>query len=316
MNKVFLLLILPFLLPAADRITATDAFGEQCEISCRPARTILCYPSLLEIWMDCGGTLAGMHSPQKTEILPQGTESIPKVGSYMHPNAEIIVRLKPDLVILSGMTGRHRPLGDLLRKSGIETLYLKYDNYSDYQAISSLFSRILGRERGSGIPERIDREVRTIRERCAGQQKKPTFLVLLFNGAEFRAETDQAHASFIFSSLGGRNILNAEGRTVRSQRTAWSREELLLKDPDCIFLIPAAKSPAINREAIRKFVQNPALRTLKAVRTGRLHVLPPELFQYKPNKRFPDAFRYAEKLLYPDREQDKGTAAQEGFPAR
>lgn len=313
MMRFLLPLLLPVLLFAAERISVTDAFGNPCEITLRPKRTVLCYPSLLEIWMDCGGALAGMHTPQKTDILPPGTESIPKVGSYMHPNAEIIVHLKPDLVILSGMTGRHRPLGDLLRKSGIEVLYLKYDNYADYRAISALFSRILGRKELAAEPARVEREVQTIRERCR-KRKGPTFLVLLFNGAEFRAETNQAHASSILSALGGRNILRAEGRDLRSQRASYSREELLLQDPDCIFLIPAAKSAAVNREAIRKFIHDPALQSLKAVRTGRLHVLPPELFHYKPNKRFPDAFRHAEKLLYP--EAGKTTPSQESLPAR
>lgn len=282
----------------AERITVTDAFGDPCTVTTHPRRTIVCYPSLLEIWMDCGGVPAGMHTPQKTEILPPNTETIPRVGSYMHPNAETILLLKPDLVILSGMTGRHRQLGSLLRKSGIEVLYLKYDNYSDYQAISTLFSRILGRPRESGVPAQVDREVQAVRKRCEAR-KAPTFLALLFNGAEFRAETDQAHAAYILSFLGGRNILDPANRLIRSQRTTYSREELMLKDPDCIFLIPAAKSKAVNREAIRKFTEDPALRELKAVRGKRLHILPPELFQYKPNKRFPDAFRYAEKLLYP-----------------
>ena len=92
------------------------------------------------------------------------------------------------------------------------------------------------------------------------------------------------------------------------------RYRMLATDLDgTLFSTEGGVSPG-NREAIRKFIHDPALQSLKAVRTGRLHVLPPELFHYKPNKRFPDAFRHAEKLLYP--EAGKTTPSQESLPAR
>lgn len=287
---------LTFSLSAAE-IPVVDAFGEVQKVTTSPARTVICYPSLLEIWLDCGGFPAGMHTPRKAEPLPPGLETVPHVGSYMHPNMEAVVRLKPDLVILSGMTGRHRAFGELLRKSGIEVLHLKYDNYSDYARIAGIFSSILATRSASTVCGKVQKEVDSIIRRCSGR-KGPSFLVLFFNGAEFRAETNRAHAAYIFAALGGRNILNSTGFAVRAERISFSPEELLLKDPDCIFLVPGAKSEALNREAFRKFQENPSMRNLKAVRTNRLHILPSDLFQYKPNHRFPEAFRYAENLLY------------------
>lgn len=287
---------LTFSLSAAE-IPVVDAFGEVQKVTTSPARTVICYPSLLEIWLDCGGFPAGMHTPRKAEPLPPGLENVPHVGSYMHPNMEAVVRLKPDLVILSGMTGRHRAFGELLRKSGIEVLHLKYDNYSDYARIAGIFSSILATRSASNVCGKVQKEVDSIIRRCSGR-KGPSFLVLFFNGAEFRAETNRAHAAYIFAALGGRNILNSTGFAVRAERISFSPEELLLKDPDCIFLVPGAKSEALNREAFRKFQENPSMRNLKAVRTNRLHILPSDLFQYKPNHRFPEAFRYAENLLY------------------
>ena len=287
---------LTFSLSAAE-IPVVDAFGEVQKVTTSPARTVICYPSLLEIWLDCGGFPAGMHTPRKAEPLPPGLENVPHVGSYMHPNMEAVVRLKPDLVILSGMTGRHRAFGELLRKSGIEVLHLKYDNYSDYARIAGIFSSILATRSASTVCGKVQKEVDSIIRRCSGR-KGSSFLVLFFNGAEFRAETNRAHAAYIFAALGGRNILNSTGFAVRAERISFSPEELLLKDPDCIFLVPGAKSEALNREAFRKFQENPSMRNLKAVRTNRLHILPSDLFQYKPNHRFPEAFRYAENLLY------------------
>ena len=176
---------LTFSLSAAE-IPVVDAFGEVQKVTTSPARTVICYPSLLEIWLDCGGFPAGMHTPRKAEPLPPGLENVPHVGSYMHPNMEAVVRLKPDLVILSGMTGRHRAFGELLRKSGIEALHLKYDNYSDYARIAGIFSSILATRSASTVCGKVQKEVDSIIRRCSGR-KGPSFLVLFFNGEIGRA---------------------------------------------------------------------------------------------------------------------------------
>ena len=171
--------------PAAEKIVVKDAFQENVSIRTNPRRTIICYPSLLEIWLDCGGSLVAIHSMKKDEVVPEEVKHLPGIGGYFHPNAEKILQLKPDLVILSGMTGRNRPLAKLLRKAGIDVLLLKYDNYRDYREIAGIFCAILGRKT---LPEtllRVDREIRALERKIqAARLEHPTFLSLFFNGSE------------------------------------------------------------------------------------------------------------------------------------
>ena len=113
-----------------------------------------------------------------------------------------------------------------------------------------------------------------------------------------RAETDRANAACMAALLGGRNIVPPG----RSSRGPFSYEQLLLRDPDVIFLVTTG-SVAGAREVFRKeFEARPEWKSLRAVKNNRVHFLPPDLFLYLPGSRFPEAFRHLAKLLYPDQE--------------
>ena len=45
-------------------------------------------------------------------------------------------------------------------------------------------------------------------------------------------------------------------------------------------------------------ISDPVWQTLTAVKEGRVHQLPKELFQYKPNARWGEAYAYLIELLY------------------
>ena len=73
----------------------------------------------------------------------------------------------------------------------------------------------------------------------------------------------------------------------------------MLEDPDFLFIVPATTNRKAMEQALRIFQTNPALRNLKAVKSGRLILLPSEYFQYKANRKFPEAFRLMAGKLYP-----------------
>lgn len=296
---------------SVEKIVVKDAFQENVSIRTNPGRTIICYPSLLEIWLDCGGSLVAIHSMKKDEVVPEEVKHLPGIGGYFHPNAEKILQLKPDLVILSGMTGRNRPLAKLLRNSGIDVLLLKYDNYRDYREIAGIFCAILGKKTPPETLLRVNREIEALEQKIRkANEKAPTFLCLFFNGSEFRAETSEANAAFIAERLGGKNILNTSGQKVIAQRVKFSLERLMLEDPDFLFIVPATTNRKAMEQALRIFQTNPALRNLKAVKSGRLLLLPSEYFQYKANRKFPEAFRLMAGKLYPALFPENSTAGK------
>lgn len=294
------LLLTAWLSVPAETVAVKDAFHETVTVRKNPQRTVICYPSLLEIWLDCGGALVGIHSAKTNEVVPEQVKNLPGIGSYFHPNAEKIFQLKPDLVILSGMTGRNRHLAKLLRDSGIDVLQLKYDNYSDYREIAKIFCSILGRTELPAALQRVEHEIGILKRKVRKKHlPPPTFLTFFFNGSEFRAETSEAHAASIAEQLGGKNVLNPAGQKITAQRVKFSLERLMLEDPDIIFIVPATTNRKAMDHALKRFETDPALKNLKAVKKKRLILLPAEYFQYKPNRKFPEAFRLMAEKLYP-----------------
>ena len=77
-----------------------------------------------------------------------------------------------------------------------------------------------------------------------------------------------------------------------------SQEEILLENPDYIFYFHHGQGGG--RKSL--YGQRPPGRGLAAsdaVREGRYAYLPKDLFQFKPNKRWGEAYQYLADLLYP-----------------
>jgi iron complex transport system substrate-binding protein len=82
-------------------------------------------------------------------------------------------------------------------------------------------------------------------------------------------------------------------------RIDFSLEQIVVRDPD-IVLIKTMGNIEKAKERIKKDVSdNDAWAGLRAVKEGRVYYLPKDLFMYKPNARFPEAFEYLGKIFYP-----------------
>ena len=78
-----------------------------------------------------------------------------------------------------------------------------------------------------------------------------------------------------------------------------STEEILLSDPEYILFTTMGDESA-GQAYMESLISDPVWQTLTAVREGRVYQLPKELFQYKPNARWGEAYAYLITLLYGD----------------
>ena len=78
-----------------------------------------------------------------------------------------------------------------------------------------------------------------------------------------------------------------------------STEEILLSDPDFILFTTMGDESA-GQAYMESLISDPVWQTLTAVKEGRVHQLPKELFQYKPNARWGEAYAYLIEYLYGD----------------
>ena len=78
-----------------------------------------------------------------------------------------------------------------------------------------------------------------------------------------------------------------------------SLEHVMLRDPDYIFLSPMGDEGAAKAQIAELFSQE-GWRELTAVQTENYSFLEKELFHFKPNARWAEAYRSLAELLYPE----------------
>lgn len=275
-----------------------QADGVEVSLPKRPKRVVIGYGSLVAVWYSAGGKAIAIPDIRTTTTLPPEARDLPSVGFFNSLNTEKILALKPDLVILMEKLGGHIRLRALLASMQIPALTVKYDNYHDFEALLDLFCRLNGTTLEQCETARVVTEgVNQILTQTRGESG-PRFCTVFAQAAGFRVETNQANTSCMLSMLGGRNtVLQADGL-----RNNFSIEQLLLDNPDVIFIVMMGNEKALEKKFRNEIMSLPAWKKLHAHKNERVHFLPSELYLYLAGPRFPEAFLHLAQLLYPTRE--------------
>ena len=81
-----------------------------------------------------------------------------------------------------------------------------------------------------------------------------------------------------------------------------SMEEILLADPEYIFVVLQSADPSDAQAVLETtLLSNPAWSGLTAVREGRYYLMDPNLYNLKPNARWGEAYERLADILYPTR---------------
>ena len=99
----FLLLLISFASSAQAGVSITDDFGNEIILQSPAKRIVALYGSFNEIFyaMNLGDRLVARTA---ADHYPEQIAALPSIGTHMRPNPELIVALKPDLVLQ--MAGR------------------------------------------------------------------------------------------------------------------------------------------------------------------------------------------------------------------
>lgn len=283
-----------------ESIVALDVDGNEVVLSKEPRRVIPNHTSMLGLWYLAGGTAVGRPETRGGTDIPPEAMDLETTGSVVYPNTEKILALRPDFVILSNIDN-HRNLQGVLYDVGIENIILSYDNYSDFVHILDLFARLIGNSEivNKVVPD-LHNEVQLIIDKYMDNQVKenPTFLSLFAYPGNVSAELNTAHTAHIASLLGGINIAEIDPPGKGQKRINYSFEHIISKDPDFILITPMGDVKEIEEELKQDMMSNQAWAELSAVKRNNVYFLPEELFLYKPNDKFPEAFEYMAGLLY------------------
>lgn len=197
---------------------------------------------------------------------PKEAQNLPKVGTPFTPNYEVLLRLKPDLVITQSLEeGRFEKR---VKELGIKTLGIKLTSYTDIKKGIKILKNELSVEKES-ILERLEKK----EEMLKSLKRKGSFAISIGTqesgryAKDFMLGGDDTYLAEIIKFSGLKNVVGDV-----SGYKNFSIETLLKKSPDYLFLFTQGNSGEFDKvkESFQKLQSNHKTRIIVIDKTYAL----------------------------------------------
>lgn len=278
-------------------VSVTDDGGAAVILPVQPRCTAVLFSSFADIWCTAGGEVAVTVGESIERGFAAADVMTVDGGAGKSIDTEALLAARPDLVIGSADIPAQVQAVELCRSAGIPAVLLRVECFSDYLRVLGLFCRLTGRPELYAVHgEAVAAEIDALR--AAPAEGTVLFIRAGSTAASTKAKGSKDHfAAAMLEELGMENIAHRAPVLL----DGLSMEEILSCDPDRIFITTMGDAQAA-RDNMESLLALPEWQSLSAVIHGRVYYLPKELFQYKPNARWAEAYRY----LYACIEQGKG----------
>ncbi len=230
---------------------------------------------------------------------PAEVSRLPRVGTFLKPNVEVIARLKPDLVIVQRLPNSVRE-----QLQGLSIRVVEVDSKGDLQQnVASILA--IGQAAGAepaarALINRINGRLSALRSRYAGQTPRSVVFVVGRTPGELQGLVVVGSGSYLSELLeiaGGRN---AFGDSKQAYVKA-SLESLLRRDPDVVIdMGEMAETVGVTELSKRKVVDLWGTRpSMKAVRDHNVFSVASDIFVV-PGPRMLDAAEAFAVMLHSD----------------
>lgn len=280
--------------------TLTDSTGREVNVPLHPQRVIVLNASNVDLYVAAGGAenIVGKASSQAySEAVQQATANAQDVGIIHSPNVEAIVALKPDLVIGTNVP-YHQALIPTLEKAGVPVYINSLNSFEDIYSTLELFGKLTGHEDIATAKVKEMQEAQAQLVASAKEQQAPKSLVIFGNPESFSMATSKTFTGSLIEQLGGGNLANAvdsDGAYV-----PLSMEYLAKSNPDVIFIIMMGNPQQMQEKVRTDLESNPAWSGTNAVKNGRVHILPYNLFTVNPGTQAIEAMQVIKGYMYPE----------------
>ncbi len=281
--------------------TVTFISGEdELTVTRNPQKVVVLQNSILDLWYLAGGE--AIARVDGTTNVPEEAMDLPSVGSTSGFSLETVIAMEPDLVILSTAFSSHKEIIPALIENNIEYVPITANMgpYEGFQRNLYLFSKILDRDDifETRIQEITD-EVNYMIQKVATVEKKPSVAILFTSSRSVQLELNNSLTGEIAYMLGYDNIASEAGLD-GANKVAFSMERLVELDPDFILFTTMGDLEECEERLEQDVKSHEAWGTLSAVQEGRIHFLPSDLFMFRPNARYPEAFDYMVRIVTPE----------------
>lgn len=286
-------------LQASDNygVTFYDETGKEITLSKKPEQVAVLFSSFAEMTLLSGGSVdITVGESVERGFVPEGTPLV-DIGAGKTVNNELLLAYKPDFIIGSSDIAAHVEAAKALEASGIPFALFRVESFEDYERVMKLLCEIF--ENQQAYEENVARLRQEIEDvltniDMSSESKKILFVRCASNAKATKAKTKKEN--FVCQMLDEMNTVNiAEAAPILLD--GLSVEYILVNQPDFIFFSPMGDEEAAT-EYVNSMLLRPEWQTLDAVKNSKYAFLPKELFHFKPNNRWSQAYKYLSELLY------------------
>lgn len=274
----------------------TDHLGNTVVLDKKPEKVAVLFSSFADIWKSAGGNVAVTVGESIERGFADKDAVLVDSGAGKTVNTELLIAESPDLVICSADIPEQVKSADILRKANIPTACFSVESFEDYLEVLKIFTDITENKSayklcGTDVGDDIEQILEFVPK---DSHTDVLFIRAGSTASSTKAKNAEQHfAAAMISELGANNI--ADNAPVLLD--GLSIEEILISQPEIIFISTMGDEKAAVGNIELMFSEK-TWQSVDAVKNGRYYFLPKELFQYKPNSRWAEAYEYLAELIY------------------
>jgi iron complex transport system substrate-binding protein len=252
-----------------ETVTFTDFADRQVKIPKTVKRIVSMAPNVTEMLFAIGldNEIVGV-----TEFCnyPEAAKSKPKIGGYYNPNIEVILSLKPDLIVATP-DGYSKERVDKLDQSGIPVFIVNPLKIDDATESMLVLGKITGKEAYSKlVVDGLKARIKVVKDKVAQvpAQKRPKVFYEIGQNPLVTVGPNN-FVDDLITAAGGINIAN----DAPNSWPIYSVEAIITKNPDIILTAPSTMT------ASDKMIADEwsKYRTISAVMNKRIYAIDPDV---------------------------------------
>ncbi|MBI2820952.1 MAG: ABC transporter substrate-binding protein [Acidobacteria bacterium] len=262
-----------------------DQLSRRVVVPTYPKRIVSMAPSVTEILFALGvwDRVVGITL---YDAYPADSGSRTRIGDMLRPNLEVVLSLKPDLVVAT-VNGNYRESVERLESFGIPVFILGAARMEEiFRSVELLGDAVGERPRAGAVVEEMRRRISLLQARLAGQPRKAVLYLtwvdpVMVPGRD-AFETDALALA----------KLDSLTRDLFEQYSRFSMEQVIRLKPDTILTVDH------NAAEIRKILSSPQWAMLPAVKKARVYLVS-DLIQH-PSQRVVEGVEEVARKLHPE----------------
>jgi len=276
-------------------LSFTDSTGRTVRLDKKPERVAVLFSSFADIWVTAGGTVdITVGESIERGFAPASAVLVDEGSGHSTIDLERLTSENPDLVIGTADYACQAEACEFASSVGIPAALFRVEDVDDYLKVLRICCSITERddlyeEYGTAVKAECD----AILSASGASDMDILFIRAGSSAKSTKAKNgDENFVCRMLDELGTHNIADTE----KALLDGLSMEAILAAQPEHIFITTMGNEDAAT-EQITELFSEAGWKDLEAVKSGCFTFLPKDLFHYKPNSRWAEAYKYLSDIL-------------------